>query len=262
MAGRGTGRPGDRNSGRASDAERWTEILGRTALFRGLAAAEQSAVARAATRNVAARRGSFFEQGDRPCRLHLLLRGRVSLIQSGADGQEVILRLIGPGEIFALTAVLDEVSYPVSARAVEESEALVWDGAAIEELLQRFPRIARNAVEILLHRIREVEDRYRELATERVAQRLARTLLRLVRHSGRRAAEEKGVRIDMPLSRETLARLSGTTLFTVSRLLKEWEQRGILVAGREHVRILSPHALVVIAEDLGSRDDTEDEGET
>ncbi len=101
---------------------------------------------------------------------------------------------------------------------------------------------------ILSERICEMQDRFRELATERVAQRVARALLRLVRQAGRRT--EEGVLIDLPLSRRDLAELTGTTLFTVSRVLSEWEAAGTVRTGRRRVIVRSPHALVAIAEDL------------
>jgi CRP-like cAMP-binding protein len=109
---------------------------------------------------------------------------------------------------------------------------------------------------LLSERLREVQERFRELATERVAQRIARALLRLVRQAGRRV--KNGVLIDMPLSRQDLAEMTGTTLYTVSRTLSEWESRGILESGREKVLVKRPHALVAIAEDLPQNPEREE----
>ena len=44
--------------------------------------------------------------------------------------------------------------------------------------------------------------------------------------------------------------MTGTTLYTVSRLMSSWEERGILSGGRQHIVLLRAHALVAIAEDL------------
>jgi CRP-like cAMP-binding protein len=76
-----------------------------------------------------------------------------------------------------------------------------------------------------------LEERYRELATERVPPRLARALVRLVGHVGRPC--EAGVRV--ALTREELAQMVGTTLFTVSRLLSQWESNGLVLGRREAV---------------------------
>ena len=56
--------------------------------------------------------------------------------------------------------------------------------------------------------------------------------------------------IDFPLSRQDLAEMCGTTLYTVSRTLSEWQAQGLVVTGRERVVVRFPHGLVRIAEDL------------
>jgi CRP-like cAMP-binding protein len=61
---------------------------------------------------------------------------------------------------------------------------------------------------------------------------------------------DTGVEIDFPVSRQDIAEMTGTTLYTVSRLMSSWEERGILSGGRQHIVLLKAHALVAIAEDL------------
>ena len=96
--------------------------------------------------------------------------------------------------------------------------------------------------------IQEMQERYHELATERVQQRIARVLLRLAAQSGRKM--ESGVLIDLSFSRQDLAEMTGTTLFSVSRILNQWETQGLVKVGREKVVVVFPHGLVRIAEDL------------
>jgi CRP-like cAMP-binding protein len=82
--------------------------------------------------------------------------------------------------------------------------------------------------------------------TERVERRVARALLKLADHAGRKAPG--GVEIDFPLSRQDLAEMTGTTLFTVSRLLSGWDEKGLIKAERQRVTVLSAEALQTIAE--------------
>jgi len=89
--------------------------------------------------------------------------------------------------------------------------------------------------------------RARELATERVASRVARTLLRLARQSGRPV--DGGILVDHPLSRQELAEMTGTTLYTVSRLLSAWEDAGLVEAGRERVTVRSVEGLEAVIEE-------------
>jgi len=97
-------------------------------------------------------------------------------------------------------------------------------------------------------RVREFQGRYRELATERVERRLSRMIIRLANQVGKKTSE--GVLLDLPLTRQDLAEMSGTTLFTVSRILSQWEAQGLVQAGREKLLIVFPYGLVRIAEDL------------
>jgi len=160
----------------------------------------------------------------------------------------VIIRYIGPGETFAVLAVLRDGDYPIAAQVVQDCVALGWNRAVMKKLMNEIPHLERNALSIMVDRVREFQDRVRELSTERVERRIARALSRLVSQAGKPIKE--GVLIDLPLSRQDLAEMSGTTLFTVSRTLKDWEEKGVVKCGRARVTVTNPHQLVVIAEDL------------
>ena len=94
-----------------------------------------------------------------------------------------------------------------------------------------------------------LQERYRELATERVERRIALTVLRLAAQIGERAAGNETM-VELLLARQDLAEASGTTIFTVSRVLADWERRGLVETGRERVLIRNPHGLVQVAEGL------------
>jgi CRP/FNR family transcriptional regulator, nitrogen oxide reductase regulator len=222
--------------------------LEKTSLFSGLNLSELEAALYAGTIRGIETGGFYFQEGDPADRLYILFRGKIKLTQVTPEGQQVILRYISPGEEFGVIAVLSEIDFPVSAEAVEDSASITWDSNTLRKLIQKTPMMALNAIQILAGRVREFQDRIRELATERVERRLARTLLRLVRQAGQKVPG--GVLIDLPLSRQDLAEMTGTTLYTASRLLSQWETRGIIRSGRERITIIQPHNLVVIAEDL------------
>jgi CRP-like cAMP-binding protein len=222
--------------------------LAKAPLLRGLSAEALEEVAAKATEKKVRAGGTLFREGEPASALYLMLEGRVKLTQVAADGHEVILRFVGPGDAVAALALFGDAAYPVTAGAVSDSVLMAWHRDVLQELFQHHPPLAVNAMRLLSERLREVQERFRELATERVAQRIARALLRLVRQVGRRV--EGGVLIDLTLSRQDLAELTGTTLYTVSRVLSEWEGQGILESGRAKVVVKRPHALVAIAEDL------------
>ncbi len=224
------------------------DILQKTALFSGLEPAALRAVHLAAHTCQSAAGSHFFLQGDPAERVFLLTRGRVKLTQMNPDGSQVLLRAVGPGTLFGAVALVQDELYPVSAEAAEDSGGVYWGAATLKELALRYPQIALNAMKLMAERVQEFQQRFRELATERVERRLARALLRLASQTGRKVAE--GVLIDLPLTRQDLAEMTGTTLFTVSRILNQWETRGLVALGRERVIVRFPHGLVAVAEDL------------
>lgn len=198
-------------------------------------------------RNIAA--GTYlYMQGDAAQTFFLLVQGRVKLSQVTLEGHQVILRYATTGESFGVVAALSGTDYPVSAQSVEDSQVLSWDQTSIHRLMSQHSVIALNALRIMSERVREFQDRIRELSTERVERRIARALIRLARQTGRKV--EEGILIDLALSRQDLAEMTGTTLYTVSRTLSQWESKGLIKSGREQVIIRFPHGLVAIAEDL------------
>lgn len=190
----------------------------------------------------------LFRQGDPADRFYVLLEGQVKLTQVTPEGQQVLLRYVSAGEAFAIVAVLSKVPFPVTAQAVESCTCLVWEDTAMKALMLRHPALTLNALGVLARHIQEFQDRFREMSTERVERRVARALLRLARQTGRRT--EEGVLLDIPLTRQDLAEMTGTTLYTVSRILSQWEKNGLVRSKREQVVILTPHSLVTIADEL------------
>jgi CRP/FNR family transcriptional regulator, nitrogen oxide reductase regulator len=224
--------------------------IGGAALFKELSAGALEEVV-AEARRVKLRVGqAVFRQGSPAESVFLILQGRVKMIQSSPEGHAVALRVLGPGELLGLVAALGERSYPVTAQAQQAVVVARWSGPSLWKLLERHPPIASGALRMALGRLHELQEQFRELATERVERRIARALLRLVRQAGLRV--EGGVSIDMPLTRQDLAEMSGTTLYTVSRVLTGWAEQGVLEVGRKKVLVRKPHALVAIAEELSA----------
>jgi CRP-like cAMP-binding protein len=190
----------------------------------------------------------FFFQGDAAEYVYVLTSGQVKLLQSNPSGKQVNIRTILPWEMFAaLGAVRKDATYPANAQAIQDSAALLIKSEFLNEMMQTRPYLAVGLTRLMTGLIQDIQTRYRELATERVEQRIARTLLRLASQIGKRVEQETTI-VELLFSRQDLAEMTGTTLFTVSRTLSDWEKLGFIEAGRERIRIINPHELVKIAE--------------
>ena len=173
----------------------------------------------------------LFMQGQQVRSILLLQSGSVKLTQLSSSGNEVILWMNGSGDAVGVHSESQACNHSCSARALEQCRAITWEYSRLQSLLAEYPQIRRNINQILSSRLNELEERFREVATEKVAKRLAFTLLRLLKQIGRQSPG--GILVS--LSREELAQMTGTTLFTISRTLSKWSEEGFVLLRREAV---------------------------
>ena len=226
---------------RAWDLADRTAFLAQTPLFGRLSHAALEQIAACFRVKRVSRSGFVFLEGAPATNLNVL-----------AEGQDVILRLIQPGEVFGGAGGWGESSYPASARAQDNVVVLQLGADEFSRLIADQPVFTQAVMHELGQRLRVAEARIRDLQTQRVERRLARALLRLANKTGVKTSA--GIDLGSPLSRQDLAELAGTTLSTASRTLSAWDQQGIVSSGRERITILRPHELVSMAEDLPPTD--------
>jgi CRP-like cAMP-binding protein len=177
----------------------------------------------------------LFSEGAAAGAAHVLTSGFVKLVRTTPNGARVILRYIKPGETFGMPALAGAGCYTADAIAVTNCTELQWPLSTMRELLLRRPRAALNAIRDLETRLRHMELRLIDLSNEPVEQRLAHALVRLVEKFGVPLSD--GTAIPFPLSRQDLADMTGSTLYTVSRTLSAWEAQGQIRRGRRHVTV-------------------------
>ena len=217
---------------------RRTELVRHYALFADLSVEDCERIV-ALAQECSYRRGKMiFFEGDPVRHMFLLTSGSVKMSQSGAQGQEAILRLAGPGDSLC-GECFPRFKHCSRAEAMTTSAALVWEARQFETLVERFPALGRNVACVLLRTLNQLEVRFREICTEKVAPRLSNQLIRLANQMGNTSEGP----VEIELAQRDLAQLTGTTLFTVSRLLSQWEAQGIVEAQRGTVRVLNVAAL-------------------
>ena len=190
----------------------------------------------------------LFHQNDHAAVFYLILEGQLKILQTTAEGFEVILHVLGPGDIVGALPTIGEGTYPASATSLGSTLVAFVDAESFDHILHKHPLVARNLLRFATKVLQRSHLKIRELATERVERRIARALSRLAGQLGRK--ENGKIHLDFPLSQQDLAEMTGTTVYTVSRTLNEWKRQGILDHGRERIVILEPHKLVEIGEDL------------
>lgn len=220
-------------------------------LFEGLNDEVFKEIIRAANTRLFGAGQSVFEQGGDAREFYVLLKGKLKVTQVTEDGQQVIMRIVVPGDLFGIARAFKRSDYPGTATAVLHSVVVAWPMSYWDIFVQKDVGLAVSAMQTVGQRLQESHARLREMATEEVERRVAHTVLRLIEQSGQR--EPEGIRIDFPISKQDLAEMAGTTLHTVSRIMSGWQERGIVSTGRQKLLVCDHDRLLLLADTAPDR---------
>lgn len=196
-------------------------------------------------------RAGVFRAGEPARHFYLLLAGVWKLTQAADNGRQANLAFISGGQVVCVHSVLGAATYRFSADSVVPSRVLIWPSPVLRIFAKRTPNFAWNICEVLTRWVFEFSDRYRELMTENVEQRIVHALFRLGEQLGKRRGSE--VIIDTLVSLEDLATYSGTTLSTMSRTLQRWQRKGIIQRNRRLLVLHDMESLKIIADAADSQ---------
>jgi len=179
-----------------------------------------------------------FWEGDAPDYFYVVVEGRIKVLKYSSLGKEFIIAFFSPGEMFGEVAVFESKPYPASAQAVSEAKVLGIKKDDFLSFLSTRPQVALGIISVLGGRLRDAQGRLKDLAGERVEQRLARTLLMLSAKLGS----------TLPFTRQEIADMSGTTTETAIRVMSHLKERGIIRSVRGKVIILDETKLRLLSE--------------
>lgn len=214
-------------------------------LFEPLSAPERAALAPLFTAQSFAREAVLFREGEPPRWLFAIVAGHVKQVKHADDGRDVILHVAGPGDVIGGVAAFGRRPQTFTAQAMAATEALRVAGPDFAAIMARFPAVARRTVEDLSARLIDAHETMKSLVVEHVDQRIARQLLKLADQAGRRTPA--GAIIDLPLSRQDVADLAGTTVETAIRVLSRWRREGVVVTVDGRLVVVDHGALAAVA---------------
>jgi CRP/FNR family transcriptional regulator len=197
-------------------------------VFAGLPARELDALAALTVAETHRARSHIFMEGDPSRWFYLVKSGHVKIVRHSKTGKDVVLELLGPGEVFGGVAVIEKRPYPAAAQATESTVVLKIPADPMIALAERHPAFVREMALMIGRRLRAAHDSVTSLALDPVEARLAAALLRLAEREGTRGKAEEGVTLPFHLTRQSLADMTGTTVETTIRILRRWLRDGLL----------------------------------
>jgi CRP-like cAMP-binding protein len=214
-------------------------------VFAMLPARETEALAAVTTEDTHRTREYIFMEGD-PARWFCIIKsGHVKVLRHSRTGKDVVLDLLGPGEVFGGVAVIERRPYPASVQATESAVILKIPAEAMIALSERYPAIIKEIALMIGRRLRVAHDSVKSLAVDPVEARLAAALLRLAEREGTRDA--RGLALPFHLTRQSLADMSGTTVETTIRILSRWLKGELVREGGGRLVLAELEALRALA---------------
>ncbi len=214
-------------------------ILQRSPLFRGLSSAALDSVAELAVQRSFRGGEVVFSQGDPGDGLFAVITGKIRISAGAADGREIFLNIMEPGDTFGEIALLDGGTRTASATATESSELVSIRRQHFQGLLGREPAVALELLRLCGERLRWTSGLVEDAALLDVPARLAKRLLSLGQFHGKPSKGGFTLRI----SQEDLAAFLGVARQVVNQYLQVWKSQGWVVLSRGTVTVLDEVAI-------------------
>ncbi len=217
-------------------------------LFAGLSAEELARVGARTTSLSWAEGDRLYWDGQPAQHLHILAIGRAKAVHNSRNGEETVVGVLAPGDVFGGLITLGRPTYTETVEALTTVCALRIDTATFRQIALEHPSVALQALDEVATALVHARTQVGEQATSTVAQRVAATLIRLADKFGSAQAGDRGTLIQIPLSRADLAGLTGSTPESVSRVMSRLRKDGIIDSGRRWTSVLDRDRLAASAD--------------
>jgi CRP/FNR family cyclic AMP-dependent transcriptional regulator len=219
------------------------EILRRSPVFAALGPAELDGLTERLRERAVPAGGDVVGQEGPLDEVFVLVEGSLKVYRRQEDGSEVILRVLGPGEIVGELSATDRIEPWAGVAALEDSRLLRLDGDGFRRLIEEVPAARVGLIDLLCRRVRVADERISSMAALDVEGRVACTLLGLARRYGE-VKPTGGTRIPIPLTQADLAAMTGASRVRVNQVISKFRSHGwVTLDGRRRLSVQDPSAL-------------------
>ena len=204
--------------------QRWLDQLKKFPLFSSLSHEELESIASKITIKRFRRNEIILHEDDTTYYMYVVLEGRVKAVQTTADGKEVILAVHQTGGFFGEMSLIDGKTAPATVVAVREAVIAVISKREFHATLLSNTTILNNLLLILCSRLRDSWYKIQMLNLRSAAQRVKTLLHSLSHEHGLRSGD--GVTLQMKLTHQDMADMTGLTRETVTRVIDRWLEQG------------------------------------
>lgn len=156
--------------------------------------------------------------------MYIILDGKVKVAQTTEDGKEILLAMHHSGEFFGEMSLIDGKTSPATVIATEDSTAAIISKKDFYSLIKTQGKVLDNLMLILCSRYRESWEKIQMLNYKNASHRIKILFLMLSDKYGEKTAE--GVTLNIKLTHQEIADMTGMTRETVTRVIDKWQKDG------------------------------------
>jgi CRP-like cAMP-binding protein len=211
------------------------DVLQSSTLLNALSQEEKLELSRHCSQARASRGEVIWLNGDEVDYFGLLGNGFVKMVKGSYLGTDATLEIIGPGQIFGLLGAIEGTGCPLTAISVTDSLYLKILKSAFLPIYEKNAALKDRLIRRTSMRLHSKHDLIAHLSSGKVEQRIAAILLLLAESYGHE--NEIGLQIDVPLTRQDISEMAGTTVESTIRTMSKWQKEGIIETEKHYVTI-------------------------
>jgi CRP/FNR family transcriptional regulator, cyclic AMP receptor protein len=190
---------------------------------------------------------TIFIEGESGEGFHYIKSGKIKIVKISADGREHIINILGPGEVFAEVLLFNKAAYPATAIAMQDSCIGIICNSELESVIINHPKIALHIIQVMSKKLLFIQMKVKSLVFSDSYAKIAQTVESLARRYGRKT--NRGLEIDVDITRQDVANLAGTTRETVSRVFSIMKKDKVLDGDERRIVVLDLPGLQQYYED-------------
>ncbi len=219
------------------------DVLRSSTLLNSLHADEFDDLARTSHLAFAERGDTIWIRGSETDFFGLVGTGFVKMVMSSATGQEMTAELMGPGQVFGLLGTVQGTGCPLSARAVTHVWYLKVPKREFLPIYQKADVLKDALMRRTTNRLQQAYSMMARMSSGKVSERIAAVLFILAESYG--SSSPNGLVISVPLTRQDIADLAGTTVESTIRVMSKWQKQGIIATDHRVVTLTNEEALAL-----------------
>lgn len=214
-------------------------------LFDGISPSDMQEMDKITRMEEVKKRQPLYLPGDPSSNVYLLKKGRVKIANTAPSGKEVTFEILEPGEVFGELEVLEDAPRATSAEALDDTLICVIPRKDFDQYLAMHPNVTVKLTKLIGLRLKKIQSRVEDLVFRDVPARLAHLLLELSKTDG--VADKQGIRLRAKLTHQEMANLIGCSRETVSTIMGQFRDQGLIHMDGRTITLLKPEALSHLA---------------